>query len=261
MSDARQHAPGNFCWIQIGTSDAKKAKDFYTQLFGWEAEDTPAGPMTYTLLKKNGKQLGGLYEMTPDMVAQGTQSHWLSYVAVDSADGTAQKAAKLGGRVMMDAMDVMDHGRMAVLQDPTGATFAVWQAKNHPGAEIINESGAVCWNELTTRDRGAAARFYSDLFAWQGNEQMYGPMPYTMWMNGEAPAGGMLEMDASFQGMPSHWMTYVQVDDCDTTAARAAKLGGTVCVPPTDIPTIGRFAVITDPTGAAFSVIQMQAQG
>ena len=261
MSDAAKHAPGNFCWIEVGTTDSKKAKNFYSQLFGWETEDTPAGPMTYTLLKKNGKQIGGLYELSADMVAQGTPPHWLSYVAVDSADSAAKKAATLGGRVVMDAMDVMDHGRMAVLQDPTGAKFAVWQAKNHAGAQVMNEAGAVCWNELTTSDRGAAARFYSDLFAWQGNEQAYGPMQYTMWMNGDAPAGGMLEMDESFQGAPSHWMTYVQVDDCDAAAAQAAKLGGSVCVPPTDIPTIGRFAVLSDPAGAVFSVIKMEAQG
>jgi predicted enzyme related to lactoylglutathione lyase len=257
MSDAQKHAPGNFCWIEVGTTDHGTAKKFYTQLFDWEADDVPAGPMTYTLLKKNGREIGGLYELTPEMKSQGTPSHWLSYVAVDNADVAAKKAATLGGRVVVDAMDVMEHGRMAVLQDPTGATFAVWQAKQHGGAQVVNEPGSVCWTELATRDRGAAAKFYSNLFAWQGDEQQYGEMPYTMWMNGEAPVGGMMQMDEQWGDAPSHWMPYVQVDDCDAAAAKAAKLGGSVCVPPTDIPTIGRFAVIQDPTGGTFSVIKL----
>jgi predicted enzyme related to lactoylglutathione lyase len=257
MSDA-QHAPGSFCWVEVGTTDAGKAKQFYTQLFDWETEDVPAGPTTYTLLKKNGKQIGGLYELTPEMQAQGTPSCWTSYVAVESADAASKKAASLGGRVVVEAMDVMEHGRMAVLQDPAGAVFAVWQPKQHRGAEIADEPGTVCWTELATRDRGAAAKFYGGLFDWQGSEQQMGPMKYTTWMNGEAPAGGMLEIDANGQDVPPHWMPYVQVEDCDAAAAKAARLGGTVCVPPTSIPTIGRFAVIQDPTGASFSVIKLE---
>jgi len=254
MSDAQGHAPGNFCWVEISTTDPGKAKLFYSQLFGWETEDVPAGPTTYTLLKKRGKQIGGLYELTPDMQSQGTPSHWLSYVAVDSADAASKKAATLGGRVVVDAMDVMEHGRMAVLQDPTGATFAVWQSKEHKGAQVVNEPSAVCWTELATSDRKAAAKFYSGLFDWQGEEQNYGDTPYTMWMNGAAPTGGMLEMGE----MPPHWMPYFQVEDCDAASAKAAKLGGSICVQPTDIPSIGRFAVLQDPTGATFSVIKME---
>jgi predicted enzyme related to lactoylglutathione lyase len=258
MAEVQKHAPGNFCWIENGTTDRSKATAFYSKLFGWDAQDVPAGDMTYTLLSKNGKQVGGMYELTPDMRAQGVPSNWLSYVCVDSADEAVKNAAKLGGNVVMDAMDVMDIGRMAVFQDPTGAHVAVWQPKNHKGAQIVNEPGAVCWTELATRDKRAAASFYRGMFDWDGQEQTgLGPLPYTMWMKDGAPAAGMFELPAEMAGVPPHWMPYFQVEDTDATVEEAKKLGGNVLMPPTDIPTIGRFATLTDPTGAAFSVIKM----
>jgi predicted enzyme related to lactoylglutathione lyase len=258
MAEAQKQTTGNFCWIEVGTTDARKAKSFYSQLFGWQTEDVPAGPMTYTLLRKNGKDVGGLYEMSPEMKAQNVPPHWLSYVAVESADAAAKKAATLGGKITMDAMDVMEHGRMAVVQDPTGATVAVWQSKKHGGAAVSEDPGTVCWTELATRDTRAAAKFYSQLFDWKGTEQPAGPnATYTMWMNGEAPTAGMYEMDAKMAGAPARWMPYFRVEDCDAAAAEAKKLGGTVCVEPSDIPNIGRFSVLQDPTGAAFAVIKL----
>jgi predicted enzyme related to lactoylglutathione lyase len=261
MTDVQKHAPGDFCWVEVGTTDAAKSKKFYGQLFGWELEDVPAGPdMSYTMLKKRGKQIGGLYELSPEQKAQGVPPHWLSYVAVDNADNVTQKAATLGGKVVMDAFDVMEVGRMAILSDPTGAHFAVWQPKTHQGAQVVNEPGTVCWTELATRDPRAAAKFYHGLFDWNGQEQDMGSMTYTMLMNGEKPAGGMFEMTEQWAGIPPYWMPYFAVEDCDATASQAEKLGGKVTVPPSDIPNIGRFAVLQDPTGATFSIIKLTMQ-
>jgi uncharacterized protein len=256
MSQVEKHAPGNFCWVEIGTTDAAKAKSFYTQLFDWDVEDVPAGAGTYTLLKKKGKQVGGLWEFGPEERAQQTP-HWLSYIAVESADDVSQKAATLGGRVVMGAMDVMDVGRMAVLSDPSGATFAVWQLNQHKGADIQGEPGAVCWTELETRDTRGAARFYRSLFDWTDQIQDAGPMEYTMYMNAGQPAAGMHEMSADFAGVPPHWLPYFAVDDCESTVEKARALGGELRMPPTDVPNIGRMAMLADPTGAVFSVIRL----
>lgn len=257
MADVQKHAPGTFCWVELGTTDRVRAAAFYADLFGWEMQEVPAGPTTYTMMRKNGKDVGGMYELSPEMRAQQVPPHWLSYVAVESADAAARQAATLGGKVMMDAMDVMDVGRMAVVQDPTGATLALWQAKKHQGAGAADEPGTVCWTELATPDKRAAASFYKGMFDWDGHEQQFGPMPYTTWMHGETPAGGMYEPTPDMPAMPPHWMPYFKVDDCDATAARATKAGGTVMVGPQDIPTIGRFALVQDPTGAMFSVIKV----
>ena len=136
MPEVTSQRPGSFCWIELNTSDSAAAKKFYSDLFGWEAEDTPAGPdMVYTMLRINGLEVGAMCNLQPDQKAMGIPPHWMSYVAVESADDAAAKAASLGGTVMAGAFDVMDVGRMAVLQDPQGATFCVWQAKAHIGCK------------------------------------------------------------------------------------------------------------------------------
>jgi hypothetical protein len=160
--------------------------------------------------------------------------------------------------VVAAPMDVFEHGRMAVLQDPTGATFAIWQPRKHPGAGVLGVPGSVCWNELATTDAEAAGDFYTSVFGWgtQTQEMEYGP--YTSFMRDEQhPSGGMMQMTEEWGDVPSHWMIYFAVEDCDAAAEQVEALGGRVCVPPTDIPGVGRFAVIDDPQGATFSMMHL----
>jgi uncharacterized protein len=169
MQEAPEYKPGTFCWVELGTTDNAAAKTFYTQLFGWEYEDHPMGPgMVYTMLKLNGKDVGALYELMPDMRAQGVPPHWLSYVSVSNADETAEKAKAEGATLLKEPFDVMTEGRMAVVQDPTGAVFALWQAKNHKGSAVRMVPNSVCWNELGTNDPQEAGEFYSHLFGCHG---------------------------------------------------------------------------------------------
>lgn len=256
MSEVNQYEPGTFCWPELGTTDAEAAKKFYAGLFGWTANDVPAGPGTYSMLQLSGKDIGALYGLGKDQLSQGVPPHWLSYVSVSSADDTARKAKQLGGKVLSEPFDVFDVGRMAVIQDPTGATFALWQPRKHIGAKLVNQSGAFCWNELTTSDTAAATKFYTELFGWT-SKILPGPTPYTQFMRGAVPAGGMLQMSKESGQMPSHWLVYFAVDDCDDRVNKAKELKGQVRVPPTDIPDVGRFAVIQDPQGAAFSIIKL----
>ena len=254
MPTTTQHAPGTFCWPELGTTNQEAAKKFYAEIFGWTFNDNDMGNGEfYTMLQLRGHDVGALYTMRKDERDQGIPPHWSSYVAVENADQSAAKAKQLGGKVLMEPFDVFDNGRMAVLQDPTGATFCIWQAKKSPGAGVLNEAGALCWTELATRDTDKAARFYTQLLPWQAEPMNVG-MPYTIFKNGTVQAGGMMQMTAEMGNIPPHWGVYFAVDDCDSIVARANQLGGKVAVPPMDIPNAGRFAVLQDPQGAAFSV-------
>lgn len=259
MQESVEYKPGTFCWVELGTTDGEAAKKFYTQLFEWDFTDNPVGPSgVYTILKQNGKDVGALYQMPTEMTSNGVPPHWMSYVSVANADESAAKAKSLGATLMKEPFDVYTMGRMAVIQDPTGAMFALWQPGTHRGAGIVNTPNSLCWNELATRDTAKAGEFYSGVFGWDKNVQQMGPMTYTSFMNGDRPAGGMYEPGPELGDMPPNWMVYFAVADADATLARATELGGKSCAPVMDVPGVGRMAVMTDPQGAAFAVIKLE---
>jgi predicted enzyme related to lactoylglutathione lyase len=181
---------------------------------------------------------------------------WSTYVSTADAVATADAVRAAGGQVIMDPMDVLDAGSMAVFTDPTGAFFGVWQPKQHRGAQLVNEPGALIWNELDTRDLPAAKTFYKAVFGWDGESSAGdGGMPYTEWkLDGKSIAGAMEITEAWPATAPPIWLTYFAVADCDATVAQAEQRGGSVNVPPTDT-SVGRFAVLSDPHGAMFAVI------
>lgn len=259
MQESVEYKPGTFCWVELGTTDGKAAKKFYTELFGWDFTDNPMGPgEVYTMLKLGGKDVGGLFQLPEELTSKGVPPNWLSYVSVANADESAAKAKSLGATLMKEPFDVFTIGRMAVVQDPTGAVFALWQAGTHLGAGAVNVPNSLCWNELATKDAAKAGEFYAGLFGWGKNVQQMGPMTYTSFMNGDRPAGGMYEPGPEMGEIPPHWAVYFAVADADAMAARATELGATVCVPPMDIPGVGRMAAIKDPQGAAFAVIKLE---
>ena len=257
------HPPGTFCWAELATSDSPGAKAFYTGLLDWQAHDDPLpSGNTYTMFTHQDGFVAAAYELTAEMKEMGVPVDWLLYVSVADARATATRAAELGGTVVKDAFDVFEIGSMAVLQDPTGATFAVWQAKESRGTDHTdNQPHTVCWNELATRDAEAAGDFYRRLFGWTPESMAIGEADYTAFKLGDRQAAGMLQMDEEWGETPSHWMMYLAVDDCDASAERAAELGGKICVPPTDIPPVGRFSVLSDPQGGTFSIIRLAEGG
>lgn len=258
MQESTKYAPGTFCWVELATTDGEAAKKFYTELFGWSFSDSPIGPgMVYTMLKLDGKDVGALFKMPEEMTSQGIPPNWLSYVSVRSADETAEKAKSLGATLLKEPFDVMNVGRMSVIQDPTGAVFALWQAGTHPGAGIYNVPNSFCWNELSTKDTAKAGDFYTGLFDWRKNVQQMGPMTYTSFMNGDRPAGGMYEPTPEMGEVPPHWLAYFAVEDTDEIVKKAGELGATTIVPAMDIPDTGRFAIIEDPQGAVFGIIKL----
>jgi uncharacterized protein len=257
MQETAELKPGTFCWVELGTTNGEEAKNFYTKLFGWGFNDIPIGPNeVYTILTLNDKSVGALYQLNSDMKAQGTPPHWLSYVSVTSADETAQKSKDAGGTLMKEPFDVFDLGRMAVVKDPTGAVFALWQPGTNKGAEVYNVPNSFVWNELMTTDTKKDGDFYSKVFGWGMNVQNFGPLEYTMVMNGDRPNGGMLAITPEMGNVLPNWLVYFAVDDCDGKIEKATELGATVMKPAEDIPGVGRFAILTDPLGAAFAIIK-----
>ncbi len=253
MPTMTTYAPGNFCWCELATSDQAAAKDFYSKVFGWTANDQPMGPdQFYTMLEIGGQSVGALYGMDKDQMARGIPPHWNVYISVASADESTAKAKSLGATVLMDPFDVMDVGRMSIIQDPTGAMVCLWQAAKHPGAALVGDLGAFCWWELNTHDVEGAKKFYTSLFGWETG----GDPNYTEWKNGGTSIGGMMQIQPDWGNVPPNWMSYICVNDADATAAKIKELGGQVMMGPQDIPNMGRFAVCMDPQHAAFAIYQ-----
>lgn len=254
------HMPaiGTFCWPELGTPDLAGAQAFYTALFGWTADPVPTAMGTYVIWRLDGKQVGGAWQMPATMKEQGVPPHWLSYVKMADVEAAAAQVNALGGKVCSGPNDVMDLGRNLVIQDPDGATLALWQDGTHRGFETGGEPGSLCWTELMTRKPQEAAAFYAPLIGWGTRASTDMGFTYTHWQVEGRDVGGMMAMEGpEWEGVPAHWMPYFTVVDVDATAAQAASLGGSVCVPPQDIPGVGRFAVLGDPAGAFFSAIRL----
>lgn len=255
MAHIETHAPGSFCWIELGTTDQNAAKQFYSSLFGWTATDFPMGPNEfYTMFGLDGRNAGACYTLRPDLRAQGVPPHWLLYVSVANADETAAKIGSAGGKVMAPPFDVMEFGRMAVLQDPAGATIAIWQPKMHHSTGIEGVPGTLCWADLMTPDQAAAARFYQAVFGW-GTDPGKDNTGYLHIKNGDKYIGGIPPAEYRNPNAPPHWLAYFLAQDCDAATAKAKDLGAAIYVGPMS-KGVGRWSVLADPQGAVFALFQ-----
>ncbi|MCX4691760.1 VOC family protein [Streptomyces sp. NBC_01408] len=256
------YKPGTPCWIDLMVPDQQAALDFYCDLFGWQGEIGPAETGGYSVCTLKGKPVAGIMKaMNPDGTVPDPMppTVWTTYLATDSLDSTLKSVTDAGGTVMMPAMDVMELGRMAVIADPTGAVVGLWEAGSFDGAGIVNEHGALIWNELGTGDKDAAAAFYSAVLpVTTAPAQMDGAEGYTEFKVGGRSVAGMMSLDEMPPGTPPYWMAYFQVDDVDSIQAAATRAGGNVLAPAFDMP-VGRMAVLTDPQGAPFAVINATA--
>lgn len=258
MSEMKEYKPNTFCWPELMTTDPTAAKKFYTALFGWEYADNDMGEgRVYTMATLRGKNTGAMYKLHQQQLDQGVPANWLAYVSVANVDHTIAAAKENGATPIVEPMDVFDVGRMAMIADNVGATVALWQPNQHIGAELVNEHGALCWNELMTNDVDGSGGFYTKVFNWTSETADMGGTKYTSFMNGDRPAAGMMQIQKEWGDVPPHWLTYFAVDDCDGAVKTAESLGGNVLNPPTDIPEIGRSAVLQDPQGAVFAVIKL----
>jgi predicted enzyme related to lactoylglutathione lyase len=254
MGERTSYPHGTFSWVELTTSDAEGAKSFYEGLFGWDNQDMPVGDdqgSVYTMAFVEGKPVGALFQGGPE---QGPP-HWNNYVTVDDVDETAGKVAGAGGTLAMEPFDVMDVGRMAIVQDPTGGFLHLWQAGRHIGAGVVNVPGAFTWNDLNTSDPAAAQPFYEQVLGWSF-EKVPGDFEYWTIKNGGRMNGGMRPMGPEERqaGIPSHWLPYFAVDDVAASLQRAGELGGQALMGPVEVPGGGTFGVARDPQGAVFAV-------
>jgi predicted enzyme related to lactoylglutathione lyase len=262
MSERSSYEPGTPCWVEYSSPDLDASIEFYGGLFGWAVPETENAEQTggYRIALKDGKPAAG---MMPQM-EEGQPAAWATYVSVADADAAAAAVKENGGNVVAEPMSVMDLGRMSIFTDPGGAFFGVWQPGSFIGAQIVNEPGGIAWNELNTRDYAGAKSFYGGVFGWGFDESTPGEEPYGMIVpeGGERPVGGVLDLDARNvpAEIPPHWQVYFGVEDTDATIEKAKASGGGVMMEPIEIP-FGRFAILTDPHGAAFAVIALSEAG
>lgn len=262
MAEAKTIVANKPGWADLSSADAAASRDFYTRLFGWQADviaDPEAGG--YAMFKHDGKEVAGVGPRQSDQ----QPTAWTIYIMVDDADATAERAAAAGGTIIAPPFDVMDAGRMAIIADPSGAVFGIWQAGAHAGWEVEGVAGAVCWVELTSHNFDAAKTFYTDVFGWVAtrSEMSTPDMVYTTFSFNPGDngfAGGMQAPASMPDAAPSYWQPYIATTDVDGVAGKAKELGAAAIVEPADIPTVGRFAIIKDPQGAIFGLLQPPAQ-
>lgn len=249
MGERTSHEHGAFSWTDLASTDPEAAKPWYSDLLGWQVEDMPAGDSVYSMASIDGRSVAAIYALQAD----DQPPAWLSYVTVDDADAAAAKAGELGGTALMPPFDVMEVGRMAVLQDPTGAVFAVWQPRQSIGAELVNGHGALTHNQLNTNDPARAQEFYSELFGWRIEAIPGTDTPYWGIYRGERVNGGMMNLGEGSPA-PPHWLVYFGIDDIDAAAEQIESSGGTLMLPKTEVPGPGHILVAQDPQGAVFAL-------
>lgn len=260
MTEMTVYAPGTPCWVELSSPDLDASIEFYGALFGWDVPESENAEQTggYRLAALGGSPTAG---MMPQM-EEGQPVAWATYVSVDDAEATAAAVTDAGGTVIAEPMAVLDLGTMAAFADPTGAVFGVWQPGSFAGAGVVNEPGAIAWNELNTRDLDASIEFYGAVFGWTFDTQEMGEAGnYTTIVLGDRPVGGILDMAERDvpEMIPAHWQVYFGVEDTDATIEAAKQAGGSVMVEPIDIPA-GRFSILTDPHGAGFAVIALSGE-
>lgn len=242
---------GKFVWFEHSSGDIPKARAFYEPLLGWHTEAMPIGEQRYHMILNNNQGIGGYGE-----APAGSGPCWMCYLSVADVDAAHAAALSAGARSLVPPMDFGPVGRGAQLADPTGAPFWLWKGAQGDRADAPRTaSGDWVWNELWTPDDSRALNFYERLVGYTRDSMDMGPAGtyYLLKKDGVPRAGLMRSVEPKAQPM---WLPYVEVDDCDATAAKAKTLGGQVVSGPTDIPGVGRFAVLVDPLGAAIAVMR-----
>jgi predicted enzyme related to lactoylglutathione lyase len=256
MPNFDKHSPGNFVWFELSTTDPAGAKRFYSPLFGWDPQDAPMSPdMVYTTFRLKGRNVSGAYTMKAEDREMGIPSNWMIYIAVENADATVAHILEHGGNPVSPAFDIPNVGRMAVIQDPGAAVFAIYQPGKVPGVGIFAEPGAFCWADLATPDRDRAAKFYGTVFGWEftlGKDK--DPDGYLHIKNHGEFIGGMPPTHALHPSIAPHWMPYIQTADCQAQTARATELGGRVILPPVTVENQLTYSVVAEPQGAVFAL-------
>lgn len=243
MTATITYSPGKFVWRELLTHDFEGAKRFYAELFGWAMKAMPTPGVTYAWAATGDKDVAGILELE----CEEPMAYWAPYVSVADVDGAAETAVAHGGMLVMGPTDLPEVGRFAFIRDPLGAHFYLFHAANGDGEETEPRVGEFCWEHLNTADPAQALAFYTKVVGW--GVQSFGPMSFFMRDEGTKPVAVVSQAPA---GMPAHWLSYVMVDDLAATNAKAKELGAEVIEERIEVPGKGAFALLKDPSGAAF---------
>lgn len=252
MTNIDKHQPGTPSWFDLMTPDLEKARAFYQSVFGWTYDVGGPESGNYSMAKVGGKNAAGMGSMPPNAPYP---TAWTVYFNVESVDATAEAIKANGGNVMMGPMDVFEEGRLLVAADPTGAVFGLWQPKQHQGAGIRDVHGTMGWQECHTRDGAKAREFYARVFKLEPVKLDAPGMDYYTLNRGKDSYGGVMTNTAMPAQVPPHWLAYFTVESTDTAVGAVKAGGGKVMQEPMDTP-YGRLAVLSDPFGAVFAVVQ-----
>ncbi len=254
MSEVKTFVVNAPVWIDLSSKDPAGAREFYSKLFGWTAEpekDPAAGG--YAIARLDGKDVAGI----GGTMDANSPSAWMVYIGTRDADALAKKVEAAGGKVVAPPFDVMDVGKMAVFQDPSGAFISAWQPNTMPGFQVMRKQGAYSWAELNSRGIDQAKPFYQKVFGWgeKVSPMGEGMGDYTEFKLGDESIGGGMEMNPMVpKEVPSYWMVYFGAKDVDAAHKKAVGLGAQEMMPPSDFPG-GRFSILSDPQGAAFGLL------
>ena len=259
MPEIIKHKEGMFSYADLQTSDLDAATNFYTDLFGWKTDDQPMSEDPadiYRMFTKNGHPVCAAAKQRPEQAQAGVPPMWNVYFTVDDVDLKAKEAEAAGGTVHAPPFDVFDAGRMAVISDPVGAFFCLWQAKENIGAYVMHEPNTLDWAECGSKDAAKAREFYAQVLGWTYEEMDMGEgKKYTVFSVGEESAAGLMETD-----MPmSYWSMYFDVEDCVGMTNKARSLGAQIVLEPESAPGVGTFSIAADPQGAMFGMIQPES--
>jgi predicted enzyme related to lactoylglutathione lyase len=250
MSD-RKLLPGKFVWFELVSRDPKKAQAFYDEVLGWKVQAFPMGAFTYEMITVGDTMIGRYAPLQSDR----EPTHWLSCVSVEDVDAAANAATANGGKLVEAPSDIPGVGRRARIADPQGAELYLFKHAMGDPPDAPAPPGGFFWNELHTTDPTKALAFYEKVVGFSHRSMDMGPGGmYHILSKGGADRGGVTSHLSA--GVPPHWLPYVSVDDTDATLARAKKLGATIPIGPEDIPGIGRFGILEDPTGALLAIMK-----
>jgi predicted enzyme related to lactoylglutathione lyase len=256
----KEYKQGQFCWVELQTTNPKEAKNFYGELLGWDFKENPISDSEVYIMASRGKNvICGMMTLGKEERDHKVPPHWNNYVSVKNADETSKKAKTLGGKILAEPFDVMDVGRMAVIQDPTGPIFCIWQPKNHVGmAADSMDLGSFCWNECGTHNVKKAEEFYSKLFSWEIKKSTSEKMQYgEIYLEEKHPFGGIYELTKEMKDVPPHWICYFNVENCKKSTDLAKKMGAAIRMDNMAIPDMGHISVISDPQGAVFGLFSI----
>ena len=257
MPTITRHPVGSPCWVDLATPDAAAARRFYTELFGWTYDIGGPEMGFYAMIRRGEDFVGGIGQPPPEMAMPAA---WTVYLSTDDAAATLAAVQAKGGKLLFGPMEIPGTGVQVVAVDPTGAVFGFWQAKPFIGATVQGEVGSLAWCEVNTRRGDEARDFYAGIFGFTSTAMEGGIVYHTLHLDG-VPRCGVLQMNERWpETIPPHWMVYFAVANADAAVARLRELGGSVHMPPFDTP-FGRIAVVADPAGATFSLLQPPARG